>query len=110
MQEIFSTEEWDEVLEQSVKEPVLLLKHSSTCPVSAAGFNEFQKAETDIPKYFMVVQKSRPLSMEIEQDLEVRHESPQLFLLKDSKSAWQATHYSIRAAAITKAIEELQNQ
>ncbi len=109
MQEIYSTEEWDEVLEQSSKEPVLLLKHSSTCPVSAAGFNAFQKAETGIPKYFMIVQKSRPLSLQIEQDLEVRHESPQLFLLKDGKAAWQATHYSIRAAAITKAIEELQN-
>lgn len=109
MQEIYSTEEWDEVLERSSKELVLLLKHSSTCPVSAAAFNVFQKVETDVPKYFMVVQKSRPLSLQIEQDLEVRHESPQLFLLKDEKSAWQATHYSIRAATITKAIEENQN-
>lgn len=108
MQEIYSTEEWDEVLERSLKELVLLLKHSSTCPVSAAGFNAFQKVETDVPKYFMVVQTSRPLSLQIEQDLEVRHESPQLFLLKDGKAAWQATHYSIRAATIKKAVEEYQ--
>ena len=108
MQEIFSTEEWDEVLEQSENEPVLLLKHSSTCPVSTAAFNAFQKVETKLPKYFMVVQNSRPLSKAIEQDLEIRHESPQLFLLKNSKATWQATHYSIREAAINKAIEENQ--
>lgn len=107
MQELFSAEEWDEVLEQSTEVPVLLLKHSSTCPISAAAFQAFEQVETKLPKYFMIVQKSRPLSKTIEQDLEVRHESPQLFLLKDGKTVWQATHYSIRATAIAKAIEEV---
>lgn len=108
MQEIYTTEEWDEVLDQSNEKLVLMLKHSSTCPVSASAFNAFHRTETDFPKYYLVVQKSRPLSQEIERELEIRHESPQLFLLKDGKAVWKATHYSIMEPAITKAIQEHQ--
>ncbi|WP_153731162.1 bacillithiol system redox-active protein YtxJ [Sporosarcina obsidiansis] len=106
MQEIYTTEEWDDLLEQSNEVPVLLMKHSSTCPISSAAFNAYHHVETDLPKYYLVVQKSRPLSREIEQDMQIRHESPQLFLLKDGKVVWQATHYSIREPAITQAIQE----
>lgn len=106
MQEISTTEEWDEVLDQSNDQPVLIMKHSSTCPVSAAAFAAFHRTETDVSKYYLIVQKSRPLSQEIERELEIRHESPQLFLLKDGKAVWKATHYSIMEPAITKAIQE----
>lgn len=106
MQEIYSTEEWDDLLDQSEQIPVLFMKHSSTCPISAAAFHAFQQAETDLPKYYLTVQTSRPLSMQIEQDLQKRHESPQLFLLKDGKAVWQATHYSIRESAIEQAVKE----
>ncbi|WP_301110093.1 bacillithiol system redox-active protein YtxJ [Sporosarcina sp.] len=108
MQEISTTEQWDEVLDQSNEKPVLIMKHSSTCPVSASAFDAFRRTETDLPKYYLIVQKSRPLSQEIERELEIRHESPQLFLLKGGKAAWKATHYSIIEPAITKAIQEHQ--
>ena len=62
MKEIQSMEEWEYVRNQSKKEPVFLMKHSSTCPISAAGYREFDKFETDIPKYYLIVQRSRPLS------------------------------------------------
>lgn len=105
MKEIKSIEEWESVIEQSKAESVFLLKHSSTCPVSAAGYHAFEKFETDIPKYFLVVQASRPLSNEVASDLGIRHESPQLFLLKDGKAVWNASHYSISKSKIELAVE-----
>lgn len=41
MQELFQVEEWVELLDQSNEQLVLLLKHSSTCPVSLSAFSEF---------------------------------------------------------------------
>ena len=106
MKELKTVNEWSDVLKNSEEGPLLVLKHSTTCPVSAAAYNEFESSAKDIPKYFLKVRESRPVSNEIESDLRVVHESPQLFLLKDGKAIWQATHYSISKSKIEKAAED----
>ncbi|MER2090832.1 MAG: bacillithiol system redox-active protein YtxJ [Sporosarcina sp.] len=110
MKELKTADEWNDVLEQSKKEPLLVLKHSTTCPISAAAFKEFDSVTTDVPKHYLKVRESRPVSNEIESDLQIAHESPQLFLLKDGKAVWQATHYSISQSQIEKAVEEHGNK
>lgn len=106
MQEIYTTEEWEDLLAQSEEVPVLFMKHSSTCPISKAAFNELRKVETHLPKKFLIVQTSRPLSNEIARDTDIRHESPQLFLLKQGRVVWKATHYTIQESAIRQAIHD----
>ena len=73
---------------------------------SAAAYNAFESSAADIPKYFLKVQDSRPVSNEIEADLGIQHQSPQLFLLKDGQAVWQATHHAIRQPEIDKALED----
>jgi len=46
----------------------------------------------------------KQVSNAIEQDLGVKHESPQLLILKDGKGIWQATHYHIKKTLLTDAI------
>lgn len=106
MKVLQTIEEWHDVLEQSKEAPLFVLKHSMTCPVSTAAYRVFDTYTTTIPKYFLTVQDSRLVSNEIESDLGIRHESPQLFLLKDGKAIWQATHYAISKSEIGKAVEE----
>ncbi|KAA0948736.1 bacillithiol system redox-active protein YtxJ [Sporosarcina sp. ANT_H38] len=106
MKELRTVNEWYDVLEQSKKNPLFVLKHSTTCPVSAAAYNAFESSEAEVPKYFLKVQESRPVSNEIESNLRVEHQSPQLFLLKDGKAVWQATHYSISGSKIGLAVKE----
>jgi bacillithiol system protein YtxJ len=106
MKELRSVNEWYDVLEKSKEEPLLVLKHSTTCPISAAAYREFDASNSDIPKYFLKVRESRPVSNEIENNLGVQHESPQLFLVKDGNAVWQATHYSISKSEINKAVED----
>ena len=110
MKELQTIQDWQAVLEQSKETPVFVLKHSTTCPVSATAYREFDASITTIPKYFLRIQDNRPISNEIESDLGIRHESPQLFLLKDGKALWQATHYAISKSKINKALEELEGK
>jgi len=106
MKELKKINEWHDVLEQSKENPLFVLKHSTTCPISTAAYNAFESSEADVPKYFLKVQESRSVSNEIESNLDIEHQSPQLFLLKDGKAVWQATHYSISGSKIGKAVEE----
>ena len=106
MKELTSVNEWHDVLEKSKEEPVLVLKHSTTCPISAAAYQEYDASAVDVPKYFLKIQDNRPVSDEIANDLGIRHESPQLFLVKDGKATWQATHHAINQSKIGEAVKE----
>ncbi|WP_082732003.1 bacillithiol system redox-active protein YtxJ [Sporosarcina sp. HYO08] len=106
MKEIQTNEEWQALREQSKSQPLFLLKHSTTCPISAAAYHAFDAVTTELPKYFLKVQDSRPVSNAIESDLGIRHESPQLFLLKDGEAVWQATHSAINESSIQTALSE----
>jgi len=106
LKELLSVDEWNEVLEKSKEEPIFILKHSTTCPISTGAFARFDGFETDIPKYFLKVRESRPVSNEIESALDVLHQSPQLIMLKDGKSVWNASHTVITENEIKRGLKE----
>ena len=86
--------------------PAWLLKHSSTCGISAAAFDEFTTylaAHPDQQAGLLVVQTQRPLSNWVATRLKYVHQSPQLFLLRAGVVIWQATHWSITAGAMEAA-------
>lgn len=104
--EIKTLPEWENVLQQSKKQPVLLFKHSTTCPVSAAAYREFTSVETETDAYLVKVIESRPVSNEIESNLGVQHQSPQIFLVSNEEPVWHASHWNITESSILKAIEK----
>ncbi|MGG0643945.1 bacillithiol system redox-active protein YtxJ [Sporosarcina gallistercoris] len=104
MQEIHTVDDWHRVVEMSNTEPVLVIKHSTTCPISAAGYREFQSFDTETPKYCVIVQTSRDISQKIAVDTGVRHESPQALLLKNGEVVWHAAHYDIQQSALEQAV------
>lgn len=103
VKELYKQEEWEEVLERSQDHPVLLLKHSTTCPISARAYREFmafvgsnasdpaQRMEYRIVK----VIESRSLSRRIAEDTEVHHESPQVLLLDGGQVIQHTSHGKI---------------
>ncbi|MBB4824593.1 bacillithiol system protein YtxJ [Sporosarcina luteola] len=105
MKEIHTTEDWKNVKDAAKEGAVFILKHSSTCPVSAAGFREFERFDTDIPKYFLTVQTARTVSDDIELNTGIRHETPQLLLFVDGQAVWNASHYGISRSKIQSAVE-----
>lgn len=110
----------DEAIASSSERPVLVYKHSTVCPVSARAaehYHDFadehadgdttEEASTPPPLFTQVmVIENRDLSNEIESRLGVRHESPQLLLIRDGNVAWHASHFSITSKDIRNALED----
>ena len=55
--------ELEQLFARSHREPVLLFKHSTTCPISAAAYQEMRGVGREVA--LVVVQKARDLSREI---------------------------------------------
>lgn len=104
MKRIQTVEQWHTVLEASKEQSVLLFKMSLTCFSSLSAKKELHTLVTDLPLYIIIVQTEKAVSQAIEHDLKVRHESPQLLIVKQAKATWQATHYHIKEAAVSEAI------
>jgi bacillithiol system protein YtxJ len=85
---------------------VWIFKHSNTCPVSAeaeAQVATYLAAHPEHVAGMVVVQEARPVSNWLAGRLGYVHQSPQLFLVRDGKVAWQASHWGITAQAMAKA-------
>lgn len=108
--EIDSQEEWNQLLEDSSEKPVVVLKHSTTCPVSANALQEFEnylkKQPNDKIDYVLVkVIESRPVSNQIAEDTGVKHASPQIIYVKDKESVWNTSHWAVTEAHITAVLD-----
>jgi bacillithiol system protein YtxJ len=84
-----------------------LLKHSSTCPVSASAWNEYNEYCSLHPNQlflYLVVQEDRELSKNIESLTEVKHASPQAFHFANQSVDWNASHGRITSKAMQEFI------
>lgn len=98
--EIHSSEELDELFQKSKEKPVVLFKHSLTCPISAGVYREVSDVDSDV--YLIVVQYARGVSNLLAEKTGIRHESPQAIILKDEKAVYHASHYDVTADDIEK--------
>ncbi|MFX3636145.1 MAG: bacillithiol system redox-active protein YtxJ [Candidatus Pristimantibacillus sp.] len=106
--EIDSLEDWNGTL--SSDRPVVIFKHSTTCPVSANALREFNEYLNGTPRedvdYALVkVIESRPVSNQIAEDTTVTHASPQIIFLQDKAKVWSATHWAITKEHITAVLD-----
>jgi bacillithiol system protein YtxJ len=103
-------EDFENVIEKSHQKPIVLFKHSVTCPVSANAFDElhsyFKNAPEDVEHYVITVQAARPVSNKAAEKLNIRHESPQAILLKNGAAVWNDSHSWITAEALHRATQE----
>lgn len=99
---ITETTQLDELIQRSHQAPVILFKHSTTCPISTHAHREMERVD-DVN--LVVVQTARGVSNEIAQRTGVRHESPQTLVLRNGEVVWSASHYDITTDAVTQAIE-----
>ena len=95
---IDTIEKLDALFEQSKETPVVLFKHSITCPISTDASTQMSIVDADVN--LVVVQTSRQISNEIEARTNIQHQSPQIIILKDEKPVFNASHYKITADTI----------
>ncbi len=101
--ELNTTQKLEQLINESGEKPVVLFKHSTTCPISAGVYQEISKADADIN--LVIVQKARNVSSAIAAKTGVRHESPQAIVLKNGKVIYQASHYDVTARDIEKILK-----
>lgn len=86
-----------EINERSKECPQLIFKHSTRCPVSSMVKHRLYKHELpgDIDFYYLDLIAHRDLSNKIATTYGVRHESPQVLLIKDGACAYNESHSAV---------------
>ena len=108
--EITTAEQWESAFEKTSDRPLVVFKHSTTCPVSANAYKEFKSYLEDKPRqdvdYMLVkVIESRPISLQIADDTGIKHESPQIMFLDQKAKVWSATHWAVTKEHITAVLD-----
>lgn len=107
MKKISTIEEFDELLQ--TKQKFFMFKHSLTCPISYAAFEEYKEFINEHPEvtsFYLAVQEARPLSAHIAETFAIKHESPQAFYIMDGKVVWHDSHRKITKAALLATLQE----
>lgn len=90
------------IIDASKDRPVVVFKHSTACPISSRAYREMEQLD-DIN--LLEIQTARDLSREVEELTGVPHESPQVIILRDGKAVWNASHFDVRAGAVSEAVQ-----
>ena len=108
LEELKSIQQLDHAFAESGERPVLLFKHSLTCPISTRAFRELQaylnNADPRISYKLITVQTARSVSDEAATRLQIEHESPQAILVRNGRELWNASHNEITAESLAQAI------
>jgi len=106
---ILTPEDATQALESSHAHTVVVYKHSPICELSALALDEMNaflhEAPSDLDVRIVDVLSARPASQWIEARTGVRHESPQVLVLKDGIPVWNASHRRITAVALQEALK-----
>jgi bacillithiol system protein YtxJ len=92
----------EELIKSSNDRPVVIFKHSNSCPISAAAYREMENLVGDVS--LIDVQGAQDVSLEIESRTGVPHESPQVIILRNGKAVWNASHFDVKATAVAEAV------
>ena len=90
----------NQIIQDSTEKPVVVFKHSTRCSVSRMALKQFENEFNlmdEVDTYFLDLISYRDVSNEIASRFQVVHQSPQLVLIKDGKSIYDASHSEIDA-------------
>ncbi|TAH21625.1 MAG: bacillithiol system redox-active protein YtxJ [Cytophagales bacterium] len=99
-EKITSVEDLKSIDKNSENQEVMIFKHSTTCSISATVLARMErkwnaeKANKIIP-YYLDLLSFREISNRIAQHYGIRHESPQVLIIKNGKCIYDASHYDI---------------
>lgn len=93
-------------LDTALEAPLTVIyKHSPYCGLSALACREvrqFMKGNPGIPVYMVDVVRDRTVSAEVARRFGIRHESPQVIVVRDGEPSWNASHRGVVASALQR--------
>ena len=101
-------DQFDALLEASRQRPIAIFKHSGACGTSAQAFDELEAFLADggsgADVYLLDVLANRQLSQAISTRFHVRHESPQVLVIRNAEVRWHGSHFRVTAENVRKAL------
>jgi bacillithiol system protein YtxJ len=90
-------EQLQQIISKSQIRPQVIFKHSTRCSISAVALQRLQKTAqpSDIDFYFLDLLSNRSLSNRVADVFKVRHESPQVLLVRDGDCIYEESHLAI---------------
>lgn len=90
-------EQLNTIIDNSKGKAQVIFKHSNRCSISSVALQRLQKANQpgELDFYFLDLIRYRSLSNKIAEVFKVRHESPQVLVIKDGKCIFNESHLGI---------------
>lgn len=103
---VSGVDELNEVIEQSNEDTVVLFNHDPWCPISARALHQMEAVDREIA--MVDVSRERSVTREIASRTGVRHESPQVIVVRNGDVIWSASHWDIVTDAVERATSTIE--
>ncbi|MDQ6604179.1 MAG: bacillithiol system redox-active protein YtxJ [Chloroflexota bacterium] len=100
---ITTTESLDALFTSSAERPVILFKHDPYCPISARAYREMERVQGAIA--LVDVENDKAIASAVTKRTGIRHESPQVIVVKDGQPVWSASQFNIKTDAVSQAAQ-----
>jgi bacillithiol system protein YtxJ len=99
-----SEEQLAQIQEASFLKPQVIFKHSTRCSISSTALHRLERAEApaDIDFYYLDLIQYRSLSAKVAEVFKVKHESPQILLIKNGQCVYNESHFAIAMEEIVE--------
>lgn len=109
-QALTSLEQLEEIKKESLEQPVVIYKHSTTCGISGMVMNRLERnwkeSLAHVKIYYLDLLTYRSISHAIADTFQVYHESPQILIVKDGHAIYDASHMGISVDGIAACVED----
>ncbi|MDW2798389.1 bacillithiol system redox-active protein YtxJ [Clostridium boliviensis] len=109
---ITSIDQWERLLRDHRARGgrLLLLKHSTACPISAAALEEVRAFSREKPAglqmAMVLVIEHRRVSDAVAERFHVQHQSPQVLLIEGDRVQWHTSHGNITRDQLWKVFSD----
>ena len=103
-----STDEVDELLMLSNDRAQVVFKHSNLCGISffaKKNLDAIRPEKTEGSKFYLIdVTRNRTVSLYLADKLGIRHESPQLFVIRNGEVVWHGSQEMVNSQNLLQAL------
>lgn len=90
----------DQIKKDSEQKAIVIFKHSTRCSISATALSRLERAwqqaeVAETQAYLLDLIAYREISNQIAQVFGIRHESPQILLIRNGQCVFDASHWDI---------------
>lgn len=105
--QLTSSDQIDEIVEESKEKAILIYKHSTRCGVSSMAMDRLMRSwdaeySDKVKAYFLDLIAFRDTSNDVANHFNIYHQSPQVLLIKNGIAIYDASHMAISFDAIKR--------